>query len=127
MVQYISESPISPFDDCAFHIGVPARMETNAFALPHIMRRPVQKLFPPIHLHPDRLPACRLQVFYIFKNQLNAHVTDGLVFYFRDTIVKYFENTSITVKKYFIPSLYLLSPCTSVKSHSQNSMILFTP
>ena len=45
------------------------------------------------------------------------------VFDFRGTTCRYFEKTSITLNKHSIPSLYLLSPCTSTKSHSQTSII----
>jgi hypothetical protein len=53
----------------------------------------------------------------------NADATDGTVFDFRGTTCNYFEKTSITLNKYLIPPLYLLSPCTSTKSHSQTSII----
>ena len=65
-VQFISECPMSPFHAWAFIVRVPTHMELNAFALQHVLKRPVQKFFSPFRLH----PAYRLRLFWVFKNRL---------------------------------------------------------
>ena len=80
---------MSTFHDGAFHVRVPAHVEMNAFALQHVLKRPVQKFFSPIRLHPDRQPAYRLWVFWIWKND----VTEGPFFDSRGTTCRCFKNT----------------------------------
>jgi hypothetical protein len=65
VLQFITKRSMTAFRDCAYDIMAPAHVELNAFA-----KRPVQKFFAPIRLHPDRPPMYRFRVFWIFKNRL---------------------------------------------------------
>jgi len=56
---------MSPFLDCTFHV------ELNAFALQHVLKKRVEKLFALIRLYPDRPPSYGFRVFWVFKNQVN--------------------------------------------------------
>ena len=61
---------MSPVHDSAFHVGGPAHMEPNPFALQRGLKRSVQKFFSSLRPHPERTPAYRLRVLWVFKNQL---------------------------------------------------------
>jgi len=104
-VQVISECPMSTFHDCAFHVGVLANVKPNVFALQHVLKRSLQKFFPlSICTQRGRL-LIGFEYFLSLRTDSNAEVTEGPVFDFRDTC-RYFEKTSITLNKYFIPSIF---------------------
>ena len=65
-------------------------------------------------------------IWGLLRTYWNAAVTEGPVFDFRGTTLRYFEKMSVTLNKYLFPLLYLLSPYTSTKSHSHKSIIFFT-
>ena len=83
---------MSPFHDCAFHVGVLAHVESNAFDLQLVLKRSVQKFFSSIRVHPDWPPAYRLRVLRVFKNRFKVEVTEGPIFDFRVTTCRYFES-----------------------------------
>ena len=92
-VQFISECLMSLLHDCAFHFGVLAHVEPNAFALQHVLKRSVRKLVFSIRLHPDRRRRLRigLEYFVSLRTDPNAEVTEGPVFDFRGTTCRYFK------------------------------------
>ena len=107
-VQFILECSMSPFHECAFHVGVLANVELNAFTLQHSLKRSFQNSLSTIRLHPDRLPGYEFLVFRFVKNLLKRWRERLSRIRFQRHDMKIFWKVVLAVNKYFIPSLYLL-------------------